>query len=431
MEPRIIEADRQQLRWDMVDLESQLAPDHMARVVWSFVCGLDLGGLYEGIKARGDQPGRPAADPKVLLAVWLYATIEAVGSARALERLCETHIAYRWLCGGVPVNYHGLSDFRTAHGEVLDSILTQGVAGMMAAGLVTLDEVAVDGTKVRARASRRSFRNAGGLERYERLARQRLDRLRAELDGDTGASERRRRAAQDRAERDVARRAEAARTKLAALLAEKEKRAKRHKRAEAEKATPSVSTSDPEARQMRFSDGATRPGYNLLVGADPRTLIVVSVQATDRRNDAGLVGPLIEDVAARYGRRPSRCLADTTMATHADIIELASHREGSTQVYTPVLRPRENVKPLSETRRRHRLEREPEPIKRWRALMETLEGQAIYRRRSRIETVNAQIKNRGLWRFALRGLRKVRCEVLLAAIAHNLIRRASLQAATT
>jgi transposase len=88
-------------------------------LVWR---SLDLSELYDRVKSREGAAGRPAADPSVLVALWLYATVEGVGSARALERLAESDLAYRWLAGGVPVNYHGLADFRVGHVEVLDRL---------------------------------------------------------------------------------------------------------------------------------------------------------------------------------------------------------------------------------------------------------------------------------------------------------------------
>jgi transposase len=143
---RVREADRRQLRWDLVDLDSQLAQDHRARAVWAFVAELDLGALYDRIKARGDGAGRPATDPRILLALWLYATVEGVGSARALARLCEHHTAYRWLCGGVEVNHNILSEFRVENGAVLERLLTQSVTALIDEKLIALEEVAIDGT---------------------------------------------------------------------------------------------------------------------------------------------------------------------------------------------------------------------------------------------------------------------------------------------
>jgi len=119
-EARVVRPDRRQLRWDMIDLEGLLGADHRARLVWSFVESLDLSPLYDQVLAREGEAGRPAADPAVLLSLWLYATIEGVGSARELERLAQSDVAYRWLAGGVPLNYHGLADFRGDSVEVLD-----------------------------------------------------------------------------------------------------------------------------------------------------------------------------------------------------------------------------------------------------------------------------------------------------------------------
>lgn len=155
-----LKTDRQQPRWDMVDLESQLPAEHRARIVWSFVKGLDLSDFYGKIKALEDMAGRPPPDPAVLLSLWLYGALEGVGSARQLARLCERDTAYRWICGGVPVNYHGLSDFRGGHADLLDQLLTDSVTALLSGGVVTLEEIAVDGTKVQAGAGHGSFRRA-------------------------------------------------------------------------------------------------------------------------------------------------------------------------------------------------------------------------------------------------------------------------------
>src|SRR6266581_5564573 len=135
-EARVIRAERSQLRWEMIDLEALLPDNHQARIVWKFVEGLDLSTLYEAIGSREGEAGRPAADPAVLMALWLYATIEGVGSARQLERLAQRDLAYRWLAGGVPLNYHGLSDFRVAHVQVLDRLLSESVTALIAENLV-------------------------------------------------------------------------------------------------------------------------------------------------------------------------------------------------------------------------------------------------------------------------------------------------------
>src|ERR1700735_96849 len=113
-EARVVRPDRRQLRWDMIDLEGLLPADHRARLVWSFVESLDLSQLYDQVLSREGEAGRPPADPAVLLSLWLYATIEGVGSARELERLAESDAASPWAGGGVAGNHHGLAGLRGA-----------------------------------------------------------------------------------------------------------------------------------------------------------------------------------------------------------------------------------------------------------------------------------------------------------------------------
>ena len=187
--PRVLRPERDQLRWDMVDLDSQLPPEHQARLVWSYVSGMELRAFYARIRARDDAAGRPASDPAVLLAVWLYATLEGIGVARAIARLCEYHSAYRWLCGGVPVNHDLLSSFRRESGAVLDGLLTQSLTGLIAEGLVTVEEVIIDGTKTQARAGRGSLAQDERLTRIEARVAEHVARLRRELAADPARRE--------------------------------------------------------------------------------------------------------------------------------------------------------------------------------------------------------------------------------------------------
>src|SRR5581483_4247916 len=148
--PRLREPARDQVELRAVDLEALLPAEHPARVIWAYVLKLDLSALEQAVRARSHGPGQPAPSPRLLLALWLYATSQGIGSARALARLCESHDAYRWLCGGVSLNYHGLSDFRAAHPELLDRLLIENVASLSLAGVINLDEVVQDGVRVRA-----------------------------------------------------------------------------------------------------------------------------------------------------------------------------------------------------------------------------------------------------------------------------------------
>lgn len=325
------------------------------------------------------------------------------------------------------MNYHGLSDFRVAHGALLDRVLTESVASLAAAGLIKLDEVAIDGTKVAANAGQPSYRTGEGLDAFEAVARQRVERLRAELDGDPGASERRRRAAGERAARDVAARAAAARKKLDALQEEKKRRAKTHPKEEASKAESKVSTTDPDARIMMMAKGGFRPAYNVMVSATTGSQVILGVEVSERRNEAGIAEPMVQNLIDRHGHVPDRVLLDTKAATQADITALAKHPAGRITVYTPPPPDKEDATAVSIRKRAWRRRREPTVLQEWRARMASPDGRRIYDRRRQIETVNAQLKNHGLRQFVLRGLQKVRCEALLHAIAHNLRRTRTLR----
>ena len=425
---RVVRPDRQRLRWDMVDLEGLLPADHRARIVWSFVESLDLSELYEGIRSREGEAGRPAADPAVLLSLWLYATVEGVGSARELERLAQSDAAYRWLAGGVPLNDHGLADFRVEQVEVLDRLLTQSVTALIAEGLVRLAEIAVDGTKIRASARRNSFRTGEKLIKVEAAVAERLAALKQELTSDPGASNRRRQAARERAARDVQERAGRARAALERLEAERKARAKTHSKDEAKKKEPRASTTDPEARSMRFPDGAVRPAYNAQIAAAPKEGVIVSIEVTDRRNDAGLAGPMVDDIARRYGRTPDRLLVDTSYATSEDIVALAAHIAGPVSVYTPPPSEKENVKPATLARRIQKRAKEPLCLKAWRERMASEAGQAVYALRKRIERINADRKNHGFGFLPVRGLIKAKAHALWHALANNLMAARRLRA---
>jgi transposase len=431
-EARVVRPDRRQLRWDMIDLEGLLPADHRARLVWSFVESLDLSPLYDQVLSREGEAGRPAADPAVLLSLWLYATIEGVGSARELERLAQSDAAYRWLAGGVPVNYHGLADFRVEQADVLDRLLTQSVTALIAEGLISLDEIAVDGTKVRAGASRKSFRTGEKLIKMEAAAAERLAALKQELSSDPGASSRRRQAARERAARDVQARAARARAALERLEAERKARApKPIARTRPGRRRRGLRRASLKARCMRFPVGAVRPAYNAQIAAAPKEGVIVSIELTDRRNDAGLAGPMVDAIARRYGATPDRLLVDTSYATSEDIVALVGHAAGPASVYTPPPNEKETVKPATLARRIQKRAKEPFCLKEWRERMASEAGKAVYALRQRIERINADRKNHGFGFLPVRGLIKAKAHALWHALANNLVAARRLRIETS
>src|SRR5262249_43901755 len=204
--PRLRTANRHQVVFRAAAIDELIPSDHPARTVWDYVQGLDLSPLYQSIKAVEGHPGRPPIDPKILTALWLYATLEGVGSARQLDELCGHHAASEWILGDVSINYHTLADFRTTPGELLDQLLTQSVAVLVAAGLVDLNRVAQDGMRVRASAGAASFRRRPTLEEALAEAQAQVQALRSELEDDPAASNRRQQKARERAARERAER---------------------------------------------------------------------------------------------------------------------------------------------------------------------------------------------------------------------------------
>jgi transposase len=410
--PRYQRAVRDQMQIDTRSLDQTLPPDHQARSVWAFVQKLDLSPFYADIKAVEGHVGRPPVDPAILFALWLQATLDGVASARELERLCQKHIAYQWLCGEVSVNYHLLSDFRAAHAERLEALMVQVVASLLEKGLVTLNRVAQDGMRVRASAGSGSFRRQTRLEEYLEAARAQVEALKNAADEDAGEADRRVKAARERAARERQQRLEEALAQLPELQQKMEQR----KTGDGERAR--CSTTDPDARRMKMADGGTRPAYNVQLATTDETRIIVAVDVTNRGADGGLMAPMAQQIAAQYGVHPHEYLADGGFSTKDDIETLEGH---GTSVFTP-------VKEEAQKRAKGQDPFTPRPgdspaLANWRVRMGTPAAQAIYKLRSSIaEFPNAVFRNRGLKQFLIRGLDKVKAAALWQALAFNLTR---------
>jgi len=412
--PRLRRAQRDQIVMRNLPLDALLPEDHRARIVWQYVQGLDLAALYQKILAVEGGKGRAATDPRILLALWLYATVEGVGSARALDRLCEEHVAYQWLAGDVPMNYHTLADFRTAHPEFLDKLLTKSVATLMKEGLVDLNRVAQDGMRVRASAGAASFRRRPTLERCLKEAQEQVARLRAEVETDPAHAHAQQHQAQVRAAQERAQRVQRALQRLPELEAKKKP---------AEKDQARASTTDPDATVMKMADGGFRPAYNVQFGTDTASKVIVGVDVITSGSDAGQLPPMVQQIQERHDQVPDAMLVDGGFAKHEDI-ETVSKPEMGTTVYAPVPKSRN---PEIDEHAPHR--RDTPVVTEWRQRMATPEAQAIYKERAATaELANAHTRNRGLWQFRVRGLAKVKMMVLWYALAHNLMRAAALRA---
>jgi transposase len=411
---RVKRAERHQVEMHIGPLDGLLAEDHRARLVWEYVEGLNLSALYQQIRAVEGRAGRDAIDPKILVALWLYATLEGVGSARQLEKLCTEHVAYRWLCGGVAVNYPTLSDFRTGHSQILDDLVTQSVATLMHEGLVTLKRVAQDGMRVRASAGAGSFRRRQTLQECQQRGQQRVEQLRQELEADPGGCTRRPAAARQRAARERTERIAKALEQLAEIEAKKKEQDKDQARA---------STTDPDARVMKMADGGFRPSGNVQLATDTGSQVITGVEVINMGSDQGQMPPMVQQHQQRYGKAPEEILVDGGFAKKEDI-EMVACPEVGTTVYTPVQKPKKHNRDPHQPR-----SGDSATIGQWRQRMGTPEAKEIYKQRaSTAECVNAISRNRGLRQFVVRGLAKMRTVILWYAIAHNLMRAVTLRA---
>lgn len=420
--PRLRVPHRDQIEMHWASLDELLESDHRARLVWAAVAGLRLEGWLDEIKAVEGSVGRNAADPRLLVALWVYATLEGVGSARELARLCEKHLAYQWLCGGVTVNYHLLADFRSQGGDKWDELLTQIVAALLAEGLVTMTRVAQDGMRVRASAGKASFRRRGRLETFLEEARQQVETLRQLADQSPEELSRRAAAARERAARERAERLEEAIRNCEQLQAEREARAK----VAGEPAKEArASTTDPEARNMKFANGGYSPGYNVQFSTDTAGGVIVGVAVTNAGNDGGELPPMLDQLEGRYNCSPGEALVDGGFATKEAIRDAAENHDCT--VYAPL---KDEAKQLAKGTDPHAPKKgDSATVAAWRARMGTDAAKAIYRLRCQTaEWVNALARNRGLRQMPVRGQRKCRTVAVVHAIAHNLMQALKLRA---
>lgn len=421
--PRLLQPNRLQMELRASDLESLLEQDHRARLVWGYVERQDLGSLLNAIKARGAAPGRRAIDPRVLFALWLYATLDGVASGREIARLAQEHDAYRWICGGVSVNYHALNDFRSANEALMDDLLTNNVAALAAVGAVRLERVAQDGMRVRANAGAASLRRKPRLQRHLAEARELVQTLKQQAKTDPGLANRRAQAAQLRAAQQREQRIAQALARLPELEAAKCRNGQKGEEARA-------SSTDADATNMKMADGGFRPAYNVQLATDCASQVIVGVDATTIGSDMAQMSPMVAQVEQRLGRAPKQWLVDGGFPAHAQL-DAVAHK---TEVYAPVpqakapkSKDKDSGDPPAPGSEFEPKAGDSDAVAQWRQRMNTDAAREIYKERAATaECVNALARNRGLQRLPVRGLAKVRGVAKLYALAHNLMRIAAL-----
>jgi len=417
--PRLLQPNRSQVELRASDLESLLAEDHRARLVWGYVVRQDLSRLFEAVKARGSNAGRAAIDPRILFALWLYATLDGVGSGREVARLTQEHDAYRWICGGVSVNYHALNDFRAGNDKLMDELLTDNVAALAAAGAITVERVAQDGMRVRADAGAASFRRQASLQEHLSQAGELVQEIKKRAQDDPGQAKRQAQAAKLRAAQEREERIRQALEQLPEVAA-----AKKRNGGKAEDVR--ASTTDADARVMKMGDGGFRPAYNVQFATTCEEQVIVGMDVVNTGSDMAQLVPMVEQVEQRLGESPDAWLVDGGFPAHEQIDAVAD----KTEVYAPVPEPRakkdEQGNEVQQDKHQPKAD-DSDAVANWRQRMATAEAKEIYKQRAATaECVNAQARNRGLLRLPVRGLAEVRSVVGLFVLAHNLMRMVAL-----
>ncbi len=311
--PRLRAVNRQQMILRAVGVEKLIGPDHPARAIWALVGRLDLSRFSAAIGSVEGEAGRPAYDPHLLASLWIYAYSEGVSLAREVARRSEYHPAYQWLTGCEAVNHHSLSDFRVEHQAALDELFAQVLGALSAEGLITLERVMHDGTKVKALASRKSFRRERTLREHLERARERVRAM-----GDPRGEEVsvRRVKAQARAAREQVERLERSLEEMRKVQSSERRRRPRQE--------PRVSETDPEARMMKHGDGGRAPSHNLQISTDAAHSLIVGVSLTQAANDEGQLPAAVDEVERNLGRSPRQVVADAGFTTRETILEMAA-----------------------------------------------------------------------------------------------------------
>ncbi len=310
--PRVKAVDRAQTLFHIVDVEPLISPEHPARAIWDFVGRLDLSRFYGGIQAVEGVAGREPWDPRLLISLWVYAYSLGVSWARELSRRWAYEPAFEWLAALGQINYHTLADLRSAYDVQLRELFVQVLGVLSAEGLVSLERVMHDGTKIKALAAQSTFLGEDGLREHLAAAREQVEAL-SDWQADQSATQQ---AARERATRERHSRVERAVKELEKIQQGGSDRKK------AENAR--VSHTEPEARVMKQSDGGYAPSYNVQLSTDAANKVIVGAGVTQSGNDWGELVPAVQRVEGNCGAKPRQVVVDAGFTTRSNVVQMAA-----------------------------------------------------------------------------------------------------------
>jgi transposase len=417
---RIRRADREQYEFKTECIDDLIAQDHRARDVWEYVSSMNLDCFHDEIRVTEYSPGPGTLDPKIAMSLWLFAALNGIVSARELERLCQEHHAYIWICGGASVNHHTLSDFKRSNPQKFMSVLQGSIAIMWKTGAFHPDEITQDGTRIKANAGSSSFKREETLEDYLLKAESLIKRLEEELKANPAAYSLRQKAAKERSARERKERIEKAKSELSEYKKTRTEAGKRshHSLSTEEESKMKISITDPECRKMKMGTGGFRPAYNVQFATSTKGRVVVGVEVVNTQ-DPGTMVPMIKQVCKNLASigcpMPSKWIADGIYANKSDV-NLTAEYFKDIDLYAPPM-GNQYVDGLSERKG------DSPAMSKLRKRMSTKEGKEIYNKRcSTAEFTNAVVKNRGMFETLTRGLNKVTNMALIYAVMHNMMR---------
>lgn len=412
---RVRRPERHQMGMQMMSLDQMLPENHLARTVCAFVEQLDTSSLYQEIVVTSHQAGRTAISPDVLLSLWLLATLEGIGSARELARRCQRDMPYMWICGDVGVNHRSLSEFRMQSGDFLDKLLTDTVTAMIHSNVVSYDTIAQDGMRVRASAGTSSFRRAPTLKRLKKEAKAFVDRLKDNDDDDENDGSGSSRVKVASHERRVAQ-IEDALEQIEDLSQRREKRKKGTGK------ETRVSTTDPDARNMKMANGGYNPAFSVQFASDMKSRIIMGVDVSNAGTDGNELGPMVEQLETRYGRIPRRTVTDSAYATKPSVTKVS---QKGVEIIANI--PRAGQLRMNGKDPHQRQKGDTKEYVEFRQRMLKPDNIELCKMRPSVaEFANADCRNRGLQQFNVRGLAKAKVVALWHAICFNLRRKLSL-----
>jgi transposase len=417
---RLRQPDRSQAEMIVQSPDELIPQDHEARVIWRVCQSQDLSEFCEPIKTREGVSGRDSTTPVLLVSLWLYAAVRGIGSARELARRCKESKPFQWLCGGVSLNHHTLSDFRVDHGPALDALFTRILATLVEKKLVKVFRISQDGTRVRACAGASSFRREERLQKLLDEAKQHVEDLKTLLEDpekSAGVSAKQK-AARTRAARQRQQRIEQAIKRLPELKKKQEKLAKKKSQKEKQRLKePRASTTDAEATVMKMANGGFNPAVNVQFATDTESRAIVGVDVSGEGNDHHLAEPMRQQVEQRTGQKVGEHLID---GGYLVLEEIEAAAQAGVTVYTPPKPPRNQDQSGSEFQPKGH---ESQALGDWRERMGSEQGKEIYKQRaSTSETVNGDLRtHRGMGRMLVVGLKKAKCVALWCALAYNVM----------